>query len=272
MTTSIISTLHDRYTAGQQHKDSYSYCTLVWRRNQLLVKPVGQIKQPYIASLDDEQYLVECLKHSPINLVRIDPKLGEARLNFWANACEKASKPIYLRVPSGQKRKPQSLILKHLKRMADWIAALVFLLAMSPLILGLVWLMHLYSPGQILEQEWRVGERGRLFRMFKFRTTATNQKTHLNVREAASLELCEGEQDITVLGRWMQRYGFQNLPLLLNVLRGEMSLTGPRCLTLTEAMQLNSDRQGQLNKLPGIVNSWQVEPESGLLPLDSQAL
>ncbi|MBW4432762.1 MAG: sugar transferase [Pelatocladus maniniholoensis HA4357-MV3] len=243
MITSIISTLDNCYTTTQQHKgDHHPYCTLVWRRDQLLVKPLGKVKQPYLPVLDNEQSLAECLKRSSVKLVRIDPKLGEAKLNFWANACEQASKPIYLRVNSSKKyHTSESTFSKVLRGLIDWIVALLLLLVTSPVAFVLALSMHLSSSEPVLHREWHVGERGKLFRGFKFRTTSVSRKT-----------------------------GLHNLPLLLNVVRGEMSLSGPRCWTLTEALELSAKEQQQLNQLPGVVGSWQIEEaESNQLILDS---
>lgn len=247
MTLSIIPTLQNGYTVDEKHQDNRSpYCTLQWRRGQLLVKSSGKLKQPYLPALYSEQSLVECLKHSPINLVRIDPKLGEARLKFWADACEQANKSIFLGIPSTDKQQQQAIsILKWFKRPIDWITALILLLAASPVMFGLILLMRVYSPGSLFSHEWRVGERGKLFQVIKFRTTTDNKKIL---------------GDTTPLGRWMRKYSLENLPKLFNVLRGEMSLFGPPCSTLSDAVRLSpEDQQQQLNVLPGIMNSWQVE-------------
>jgi lipopolysaccharide/colanic/teichoic acid biosynthesis glycosyltransferase len=259
MTSSIISTLENSYTVTEQDKDNRSsYCILQWRRGQLLVKPPRLSKQTYLSSLEREELLRDCLKHSLINVVRIDPKLGETRLRIWAEACEQASKSIFIRIPSAERvPKQNNLVFKRLKRLIDWIAALVLLLAMSPVMLGLVWLMRVYSPGSLFCREWHVGERGRLFRVIKFRTTVENQ-TILAFERLSDRSL---EQNITPLGRWMQKYGLDNLPQLLNVLRFEMSLVGPRCWTLKDAVKLSPEGQRQLNKLPGIMSLWQLEVE-----------
>ena len=245
MTISIIPPLENYYTVTKQDQDRSSYCTLQWRRGQLLVKAPGQVLQPYLPSLDKEQSLVKCLQHSPVNLVRIDPKLGEYWLKVWATACEQASKPIFLRIPSAEQSKEDSP-WRSLQRLFDWIVALVFLLAVSPLMLILVLLMRVYSPGTFFEREWRVGKRGKLFRAIKFRT------------------------NVKGLGHWMRKYNIDNLPQLFNVLQGEMSLVGPRCRTLEEAVRLSSENQRELNKLPGITGSWEVETNSSEFHLDSQ--
>ncbi|MCC5631527.1 sugar transferase [Nostoc sphaeroides CHAB 2801] len=236
MTSSIIPTLENLYDVTQEHQDNGGYCTLQWRRGKLLVKPLGHVKQPYLPSLNSKRSLVECLQHSPVSLVSIDPKLGEALLRFWADACEEAEKPIFLSIAASNKLSNQPFW-----RLIDWIAALVLLLLVSPVMLGLVVFMQVYSPGAVFCHEWRVGERGKLFRTMRFRT-----------------------QNTTPLGRWIGKFSLDNLPLLFNVLRGDMNLTGSRCWTLEDAVQLN--------KLPEIKASWEVEAQSHLLHLDSQTL
>ncbi|MEI1375426.1 sugar transferase [Nostoc sp. UHCC 0926] len=239
MTTSIIPTLENLYDVTQEHQENRGYCTLQWRQGKLLVKPPGRVKQPYLPSLDSKRSLVECLQHSPVSLVSIDPKLGEALLTFWADACEEAKKPIFLSIPAGNKVPNQPL--RQLQRLIDWIAALVLLLLISPVTLGLIVLMQVYSPGSLFCREWRVGERGKLFQSIRFCT-----------------------HNITPLGRWMGKSSLDNLPQLFNVLRGDMSLIGSRSWTLEDAVQLN--------KLPEVTASWEVEAQPHLLHLDSQTL
>lgn len=237
MTISIIPTLQNHYTLTEQHQEHRSpYCTLLWRRGQLLVKSPGRVKQPYLASLYNEELLVECLKHSPVRLVSIDAKLGEAWLKFWAQACEQANKPIFLRLPSGNQRLKQG---KPLQRVIDWILALMLLVFVSPVMLGLVLLMQVYSPGSIFSYEWLVGEQGKLFRAFQFRTTEAH--------------------NITPLGRWMGKYNLHNLPQLLNVVQGDRGLVRSHCWTLADVVQLSSQGQLTLNAVPEIIDSWQVE-------------
>ncbi|MBN3945850.1 MAG: heterocyst development glycosyltransferase HepC [Nostoc sp.] len=242
MTISIIPTLENLYDVTQQNQDNRGDCTLYWRRGKLLVKPLGRVKQPYLPSLNSKRSLVECLQHSPVSLVSIDPKLGEALLSFWADACKEAQKPIFLSIPASNKLPNHPW--RQLQRLIDWIAAFVLLLLVSPVMLGLIVLMQVYSPGSLFCREWRVGERGKLFQAMMFCTTT--------------------KHNITPLGRWMHKYGLDNLPQLFNVLRGDMSLTGSCCWTLEDAVQLN--------KLPEITASWEVEAQSHLLHLDSQTL
>lgn len=246
MTTSIITsfpTYPNYHTVTQLQQDPSTYCTVQWRRGLLLVKPFGKVKQPYLTSLDEHETLVKCLKHSPVSKVRIDPKLGEAKVRLWADACEQAMKPIYLQIPSRASELNGSP-LALLKRLMEWIVALIFLVTLSPVILGLILLMRLNSSEAIFSREWHVGVRGKLFRVVKFRT----------------------QVGITPLDRWME-----NLPQLLNVLRGEMSLIGSHCFSLEDAIKLNLQQQKQLNKLPGMISSSEVVT-TDLLHLNSQIL
>jgi lipopolysaccharide/colanic/teichoic acid biosynthesis glycosyltransferase len=277
MTSTILPTIENYYIVKPQHQDTPSQnFTLQWRQGQLLVMPPGQVKQPSMPSLHKPQWLVECLKHSPIRLVRIDPKLGEANLKFWADACVQADKPIYLRIPHDDLHLTlSSLSLRWLKRFIDWIVALIFLLALSPAMLFLMLLTRSDSTEPLFSSEWHIGERGRLFKVFKFRTTVT-RKTKLKDETVYLVNLREGdreeEQEVTAIGRWMQKSGLENLPQLFNVLRGEMSLTGPRCWSLQDAVRLNPEAQRQLNRLPGMTGSWELQAEPNLLHLDSQIL
>jgi len=277
MTSSVIPTFNKNYyTVTQQHQDRPSpYCTLQWRRGQLLVKSPRDLQQPSLAALNTEQSLVNCLKSSPVNLVRIDPKLGEAKLRLWADACLQAKKPIFLHIPSANKQlKPGSSPLWWLKQLINWIAALVFLPVVSPVMLGLILLIRIYSPGSPFSREWHIGERGKLFQMIKFRTTVAEGKQHQIEVVKYHNRLCDSADDkyTTLLGRWICKSGLDNLPQLFNVIRGEMSLVGPRCYTLEEAVRLTLDEQQQINTLPGIINLAQVKAESTRLDLDSQAL
>ena len=254
MKTDLLPTANNSSSVSEPN--SSTYCTLQWRRNQLLVKPIGSVKQPYMPLLDSYESLKECLQHSSVSLVRIDPKLGEEKVKLWEDAAVWASKPIYLHLGTDRKQpKPNSYFLFWIKRFCSGAIATVVLLVFSPLMLLLAALMKIDAQAPMFERSWHVGERGRLFKLFKFSTASVNQK----------------EQGTTQLRKWMCKYGLNNFPQLLNVVRGEMGLFGSRCWTLEDAVRLAPEVQKQLNNLPGIMGSWEVEAEeSNILHLDSQ--
>ncbi|MBD2336898.1 sugar transferase [Calothrix sp. FACHB-156] len=253
MTISIIPSLQNPYKLTEQHRANPNspYCTLLWRRGQLLVKSPKYIKQPYLPSLDDKQWLVECLKHSPVKLVSIDAKLSEDLLRFWAEACEAANKPIFLRLPSGNQRlKKAHPIVRRWKQLFDWVLAFVLLVVLSPVMLGLVLLMQIDSPGPVLAREWLVGERGKLFQAIKLRTTEA--------------------RNITPLRRWLSTSGLHNFPQLLNVLQGDRGFVRSHCWNLADASQFSTS--GQIHQLPEITGIWEVSPDLNLFNLDGQTL
>lgn len=220
-----VSTQPINSSIQQQHEKStpQPQCQLLWRQGQLLVKSSQDTKLIDVLLLEDEQWLVKCLQHSPVQLVKLDSNLGEAVLKRWLKACEQAKKPVFL--CGGVTRKPYknlNPVGRYIKRSLDGIASFLLLLVLSPLMLGLVGIMYFYSPGEIFSYTWQVGTQGKVFRAVRFRTTAVHD------------ELC-----LTPLGRWMSKYRWDELPLLFNVLRGEMSLGESRSLSLSEAVRLS---------------------------------
>ena len=239
MTTSKLPTLTTYFSLPQTQQDNNSSrCTLKWRQGQLLVSLEQRLGRPDLPSLENKQWLVECLKHSSVRLVRIDPNLGEASLKFWADACEQASKTVFLCLSPAQKLHNQQRLLSWGVRLIDWSAAALLLLVLSPFMLGLAWLMRVQSPEPIFLRQWCVGKRGKLFRLFKFRTLVVNAQTlEQEVMGNQNLQNGEDEQKITSFRRWMRKYKLDQLPQLFNVLRGEMNLRGPRPLSLYEAVR-----------------------------------
>jgi lipopolysaccharide/colanic/teichoic acid biosynthesis glycosyltransferase len=223
-------------------RDRASYYTLTWRQKQLLLTLSPTQTTPLLPALESEQLLADCLKRSPIHLVKLTPDIGEAELALWADACDKVNKPVYLNVPSmAALPKKQNRLKWGLKRLVDWSAAALLLTVIGPLMLGLSFLIRLQSPGPIFFSQWRVGERGRLFRILKFRTMVTGAELyhHQVMGHQAGLHKCENDPRVTPIGRWMRKYSLDELPQLFNVLRGEMSLVGPRPWALYDAVRLS---------------------------------
>lgn len=270
--TTLTATVKEDFSRNQERQTGSLGCALKWRCRQLSVRRSQQFSSLYLPALENEQWLVECLQNSSVRLIRIEPELGETKLKFWASACAKADKPIFLRLPPARelpgKRSP---FLWQLKRLIDWIAAAVLLLVLSPLMLGLMALVRLSSPGPIFFTQWRVGERGKLFRIFKFRTMVVGaEKLHHQVMgNQIGLHKREDDFRITPVGHFLRKYSFDELPQLFNVLRGEMSLVGPRPWALYDALRLGKSEQRRLNALPGITGDWQVKARSHLLDLEA---
>lgn len=154
------------------------------------------------------------------------------------------------------------------KRFMDMAGALVGLLLLAPVILAISLLIRLDSPGPVLFRQLRRGYRGRLFWVLKFRTMVVDAEQHLDDleknNESAGGVLFKLRDDprVTPLGRFLRRSSLDELPQLINVLRGEMSLVGPRPLQLRDSEKLQAqDPEGYAHRLqvmPGLTGPWQV--------------
>lgn len=114
---------------------------------------------------------------------------------------------------------------RAVKRGIDIVCAAVGLLLLSPVFLLLIALIRLDSPGAAIFRQQRVGRHGRLFEVYKLRTMKTSAPANV-----ATAELVDAGTHITRVGRILRRTSLDELPQLLNVLKGEMSLIGPRPL------------------------------------------
>jgi lipopolysaccharide/colanic/teichoic acid biosynthesis glycosyltransferase len=158
------------------------------------------------------------------------------------------------------------------KRVVDLAGALAGLLLFGPVLLAL--LIRLDSPGPALFRQVRCGYRGRPFRMLKFRTMVADAESRLDDLESCNestggvLFKLRDDPRVTRLGRFLRRSSLDELPQLLNVLKGEMSLVGPRPLQLRDSALLwEADPQGythRLEVLPGLTGPWQVAGRSDL--------
>ena len=243
---------------------------LIWRQRQLIVR--CQSRPRLLPLINRQLWIVDRLQRSPIKLIKLDLALGEDQLKFWAEAAALADKPAYLSLKSfghaPARRQPWRW---WFKRSLDWLAALGLLGLLSPLMLILALLIKLMMPGPIFFQQWRVGENGKLFRIVKFRSMQVNADQQHHRVMAGQLGLHKLAQDprITPLGKWMRCYSLDELPQLWNVLRGEMSLVGPRPWALYDALRVSPALQHRLRAMPGITGAWQVEARSQELDLNA---
>jgi lipopolysaccharide/colanic/teichoic acid biosynthesis glycosyltransferase len=155
---------------------------------------------------------------------------------------------------------------RAIKRAIDVVLSALALVALAP-VLGVIaaWIRFDSQGGALFRQE-RVGGGGRTFRIFKFRTMAQDAErrkaevAHLSMHAGGDPRMFKIPDDprITRAGRILRRFSLDELPQLLNVLKGDMSLVGPRPLIHEEARWVESWARRRLDLKPGVTGLWQV--------------
>jgi lipopolysaccharide/colanic/teichoic acid biosynthesis glycosyltransferase len=160
------------------------------------------------------------------------------------------------------------------KRAVDLAGASVGLIMLTPVILVIALLIHLERRGPIFFRQLRRGYRGKLFRVIKFRTMCADAEQRLDTLEESNesvggvLFKLRDDPRVTRLGRFLRRYSLDELPQLLNILCGEMSLVGPRPLQLRDSDKLlaldPTAYARRLDVMPGLTGPWQIGGRSEL--------
>jgi lipopolysaccharide/colanic/teichoic acid biosynthesis glycosyltransferase len=160
-----------------------------------------------------------------------------------------------------------------LKGAFDRSVAAVALLLLSPLFLVLTLAVRLTSSGPALFRQIRVGRAGSTFVMLKFRSMYADAEERLaSLREQSDhgegvLFKMREDPRITRVGKFLRKYSLDELPQLINVFRGEMSLVGPRPLVLDEDARVTGYARARLHLTPGMTGHWQILG-SARIPMD----
>jgi exopolysaccharide biosynthesis polyprenyl glycosylphosphotransferase len=155
------------------------------------------------------------------------------------------------------------------KRAFDVTFSLLALLLLSPLLLAVAVLVKAHDGGPVFFRQSRVGRGGETFQMLKFRSMVTDAEHRLasltdqNEFDSVLFKIKEDPR-ITRLGRFLRRYSIDEVPQLVNVLHGEMSLVGPRPPLSSEVDRYADDVHRRLLVRPGLTGLWQVSGRSGL--------
>ncbi|MFI5104621.1 MAG: sugar transferase, partial [Terriglobales bacterium] len=150
-----------------------------------------------------------------------------------------------------------------IKRVIDFMVASVLALISAPVMLLAALAIKLDSPGPVFYSAWRVGRKGRRFRCYKFRTMIADaddrkdELRHLNERNGATFKITNDPR-ITRAGRVLRKFSIDELPQLLNVMKGDMSMVGPRPHPVDDYDQYRLEDLRRLDVLPGVTGLWQV--------------
>ena len=152
------------------------------------------------------------------------------------------------------------------KRLIDLlVVVLLFPLWLPVMTLVALW-VAITSPGPIFYRQPRIGFKGSRFMLIKFRTMKVNAETHVHeaylehliVSDRPMIKLDATDPRLILGGRFLRAIGLDELPQIFNVLRGEMSLVGPRPCTVTEFERYAPEQRARVNALPGLTGLWQV--------------
>jgi exopolysaccharide biosynthesis polyprenyl glycosylphosphotransferase len=150
------------------------------------------------------------------------------------------------------------------KRAFDIVFSALFLILFAPLLLIIAIAVKLDSPGPALYSSERIGKKGRVFGCFKFRTMVQDAETrradvmHMNERDGVLFKI-SNDPRITRLGHFLRKYSLDELPQFFNVLKGEMSIVGPRPPIASEVKAYKLSHLRRLDVTPGITGLWQVQ-------------
>ncbi|EOH96880.1 exopolysaccharide biosynthesis polyprenyl glycosylphosphotransferase [Enterococcus moraviensis ATCC BAA-383] len=158
----------------------------------------------------------------------------------------------------------QSLFFRFFKRIVDIFGSLLGLILLSPVFLIVAWLIYKEDPnGPVIFSQKRVGKQGRLFTMYKFRSMCTDAEEQfhdlleLNEIEGAMFKI-KNDPRVTKIGKKIRKTSIDELPQLLNVLKGDMSLVGPRPPLQREVAEYSKRDLKRLSVKPGCTGLWQV--------------
>ncbi len=160
------------------------------------------------------------------------------------------------------------------KRVVDVLGAVLGLIFMAPLLVLIAILIKVTSRGPVFFHQLRIGLGGRLFWMYKFRTMQLgademkDQLAHLNASGDPRLFKIPEDPRVTTIGRMLRRWSLDELPQLFNVLKGEMSLVGPRPFFEEDLENYRDEHFSRLATRPGITGLWQVRGRSSILDFE----
>lgn len=165
----------------------------------------------------------------------------------------------------------------RLKRWLDYGLATLAVLGLSPVFVGIAIAIRLTSPGPIFFRQDRIGLKGRVFKVWKFRTMtidAPQRQSQLEQHNQSTdgiMFKLQHDPRVTTIGQFLRRSSLDELPQLFNVLLGQMSLVGPRPLPLRDVAQFETWHHIRHQVLPGITGLWQVSGRSTIETFDDAA-
>jgi undecaprenyl phosphate N,N'-diacetylbacillosamine 1-phosphate transferase len=143
------------------------------------------------------------------------------------------------------------MYIKFIKRILDIITAISVIILLIPLFVIVYFFVKLESPGNFFFFQERLGYKSKIFRIYKIRTM-------YNKERIADREIFKNDIEVTKVGYILRRFKIDELPQIINVLKGDMSLVGPRPCLPKQQINFNEDAKSRLNVRPGLTGLAQV--------------
>jgi lipopolysaccharide/colanic/teichoic acid biosynthesis glycosyltransferase len=193
--------------------------------------------------------------------------LRQANSGYWASALLQDEAAVWDRIARRKRGNWRRIVAfsNALKRLVDIVGSLVAILLLSPIFIFTALAIKWEDRGPILFKQMRVGERGRLFPMWKFRSMVVNADAIKEKLKEVNQHGTEGvtfkmkdDPRITRIGKWIRKLSVDEFPQFFNVLCGQMSLVGPRPPVPKEVAMYKARHLRRLRAKPGITCLWQI--------------
>jgi exopolysaccharide biosynthesis polyprenyl glycosylphosphotransferase len=206
----------------------------------------------------NEQVTVHmCERYGVVARILLDNRSGHEKLETSEEFCGGLS------IAVGPRRDAGLL----LKRVVDAVGSLALMVLFAPMLLAVALIVKLSSPGPVIFKQTRVGLRGRKFTIYKFRTMVHGAEAFLPALASRTVMngpifKCFSDPRITEAGMILRKFSLDELPQLFNVLKGDMSLVGPRPLPVDESNAISGEYRRRFSMQPGLTCFWQVNGRS----------
>ncbi len=202
---------------------------------------------------------VRYLTDSKIKYIQTFASRNNISLNFLPSIESFKNNPVKLKDHYGIplltiEKNEQSIFYKFGKRLFDIFFSLILFLLSLPLWIVIPFIIKKDSPGKIFFHQDRVGLNNKEFKIYKFRSMKSNTPKYANCPTDSS------DMRVTKVGRWLRKTSIDELPQILNILKGEMSVIGPRPEMPFIVNKYNSIERNRLLVKPGLTGLWQVSP------------
>jgi exopolysaccharide biosynthesis polyprenyl glycosylphosphotransferase len=276
--------LRSKFPAGNRRAEIVARMSLEGHRGTRLADNGAPALHRLIALREVHRVIIEpseALPQTTLDFVR-EAKVTGVRVSLLPRILEVVGSTIEVDDVDGitllgVRRFGLSRSSKLIKRGFDAVGAGLGVIVLSPFLLAVALAIKLDTRGPVLFRQLRVGRDGRPFTMLKFRTMidgADALKPELSPGADPAIGLFKIRDDprVTGVGRWLRRCSLDELPQLMNVLRGEMSLVGPRPLVGDEDRQIKGHDRSRLQLTPGMTGHWQIQgarvPLAEMIKLD----